>query len=90
MLTFLLGRWGKLLWARCRCDYYLLTGGMWRGECQTIGWDDDGFVVIIAAGRGSFWKGTLEYTKIFFDERTRPERPPIPVPWLVEPPPMPT
>lgn len=81
-------RWARIFWARVRCQWYLLTFGMWRGECECLGWDDDDYLVIIAAARGSWWKGTLEYTRIFFDERTRPETPPVPVPWAVEPPPM--
>ena len=61
---------------------------MWRGECEVIGWDDDGFVVIIAAATGSVLARTVRYTKIFFDERTKPEIPLVTVPWSVEPLPM--
>jgi hypothetical protein len=88
MITFFLIRWGQILWARVRCHYYLLSQGMWRGEAEALGWDDDGFIVIIAAARGSVKNMTMEYTRVFFDEMTRPETHPIKLPWSVEPPPV--
>ncbi len=61
----------RLIWARLRCNYYLLFRGMWRGECELTGYHkDDGRVSYVAAVTGSLFKGTIEVKRVFWNEHT--------------------
>ena len=58
----------RLLWAILRCDTYLITRGMWRGECRFRASDLNGRIVRISAVTGSLWRQTLRETRVFFNQ----------------------
>lgn len=46
----------RAAWAKIRCAWYLLWGGMWRGECELNGWDKNDNLNFIASVTGSNFK----------------------------------
>lgn len=58
-------QWLKLFAPRVRCNCYLLTKGMWRGECH-LETCQSGKVTLIAACKGSFFTNNLEVTRVFY------------------------
>lgn len=59
----------RLLLAELRCECYLITKGMWRGECKFCGWHkDDGRLSFIASTTGSIFDGTLVVKRVFWNE----------------------
>jgi len=43
----------RMIWAKFRCNCYLLAHGMWHGQCELDGWDKNNRVSFIAAVTGS-------------------------------------
>ncbi len=59
----------RLLLAELRCEWYLITKGMWRGESKFCGWHkDDGRLSFIASATGSIFDGTLTVKRVFWSE----------------------
>ena len=47
------------------CFWYLITRGMWRGECRLAINDDYGVQIALAAARGSIEGHNLTMTRVF-------------------------
>jgi hypothetical protein len=63
-------RWLKLLWAHVACDYYLLTVGMWIGECKILLYGLDHKVSLIGTCTGSFFKKNVKLKRVFYQKET--------------------
>ena len=64
-----IARFFRLAGIHIRCEWYLLTKGMHRGECKFCGWSKDtGKVSYIAATTGSIFDGTLVVKRVFLNE----------------------
>lgn len=64
-------RFFKYLWAYIKCDFYLLTQGMWKGESKLAGWGKDeskNQVIFIAATTGSIWDNSIQVKRVFWNE----------------------
>lgn len=63
----------KIFWAHVRCEFYLLTKGMWKGECKMVGYKSNNTTVICTI-TGSVLDGTAQLKKVFWpkdpNERT--------------------
>lgn len=57
-----------LLWARIRCNLYLLTQGMWKGESELRAYSrEDGRLVLLASTKGKTIESKV--SKIFWDDQ---------------------
>lgn len=66
-------RWFRLFSASIRLQWYLLTQGMWRGECAFTGWHKgSNRIGYLAATTGSIFDGTIKPVRIFWDEVSKP------------------
>lgn len=58
----------KLIVAHLRCFWYLLSYGMWNGQCKFQGWDAENKTTLIAAITGSLQQKTTVVHRVFFNE----------------------
>ena len=58
----------RILLAEIRCEGYLLSKGMWHGECKFCGWNKDGRLSLIASSTGSIFDGTLTVKRVLWCE----------------------
>lgn len=68
----------RLFRAHLRLQWYLLTRGMWRGECAFTGWKKDkNEIGYLAATTGSIFDGTIKPVRVFWDEVSKPNGPDV-------------
>jgi hypothetical protein len=66
-------RFVRLFWAQVRLQWYLLTQGMWRGECAFSGYaKGSDRLAYLAATKGSIFDGTIKPVRVFWDEISKP------------------
>jgi hypothetical protein len=58
----------KILGAKIRCHFYLLTQGMFRGECYYRIWNQRSRLIFVGAFRGSLARADGHVTRTFYKE----------------------
>jgi len=59
----------RLLWARIRCNVYLMFYGMWRGECEYTAYEaHTGRLIVVAASTGRILDDSIKLTREFWSE----------------------